>query len=290
MSRGSANGAATMNRHLQRLVGALAVLVAIGIGGVFVVTSGIYNVAANEQHLRPTFWLIQFALRRAVEHRAAGIEVPPLADERVVQRGLAHFRVHCVACHGAPGVAPQSFAFGMTPAPANLVDAAREWKPAELYWVIREGIKMTGMPAWQFHLADDDIWAVVAFMQRLPALSPAQYRSLPDVPVPAHAEAAASAAGPAPVDLPRAKQAIDHYLCLTCHRIPGLVGPHAPVGPSLEGIGARGVIAGRLPNTPANMQRLLREPHRIKPDGAMPDLGVSERDARDIAAYLATLK
>ena len=88
----------------------------------------------------------------------------------------------------------------------------------------------------------------------------------------------------------RGKVAVQQYACVTCHRIPGIVGAHAPVGPTLEGIATRGVIAGMLPNTTENMVRWLRDPQRWHAGNAMPNLGVTERDARDIAAYLDTLK
>jgi mono/diheme cytochrome c family protein len=173
----------------------------------------------------------------------------------------------------------------MTPAPANLAHTAREWPAADLYWVVKEGIKMTGMPAWKYRMPDDDLWAVVAFLQELPRLSPEDYRSRK-----AGAEAAAQPAPDAAPDAARGKKAIDQYACATCHAIPGIVGPNAPVGPPLAAIGTRGFIAGVLPNTPENMVRWLRHPQAVNPRSAMPGLGVTERDARDIAAYLSTLR
>src|SRR5690606_38415338 len=94
--------------------------------------------------------------------------------------GLALFRSHCVQCHGAPGVAPEPFALGMTPAPANLAITARAWSPAEMFWIVKYGAKMTGMPAWKYRLDDREIWDVVAFLTELPALSPRRYAELAD--------------------------------------------------------------------------------------------------------------
>jgi cytochrome c1 len=88
----------------------------------------------------------------------------------------------------------------------------------------------------------------------------------------------------------RGKQAINQYACVTCHAIPGIVGPNAPVGPPLAGVGSRLMLGGVLPNSPENMARWLRQPQKVAPLTAMPDLDVTERDARDIAAYLSTLK
>jgi mono/diheme cytochrome c family protein len=167
------------------------------------------------------------------------------------------------------------------------VDTARNWSPAELFLVIRGGIKMTGMPAWEFRLEERQLWDLVAFMHTLPRLSPAQYAARA-ANVGANQPPSSIVAGDP--DPARGRLALGQYGCVTCHRIPGAVGANAPVGPPLQGMGSRTFIAGILPNTPANMQRWLRHPQSISAHNAMPDLGVSERDARDIGAYLDTLK
>jgi mono/diheme cytochrome c family protein len=231
-------------------------------------------------------------MRRSVQERAQEIEVPPLGERALIERGFGLYRANCVQCHGAPGVAPERFALGLTPVPANMALTAREWKrPAEIYWVVKNGIKMSGMPAWEFRLEETELWAIVAFVMTLPALSPDDYRSIErDIgsrePVAASPEAAISGPG----DPSRGKIALPQYACTTCHEIPGVVGARSPVGPPLGGIAARKYLAGVLPNTPPNMIRWLRFPQQVDPHTAMPDLGVSERDARDIAAYLDTLK
>ena len=252
-------------------------------GGVFYL--GAYDISATDQHLAPTYWLLDTGMRRSVRARAADIAVPDLAQPRQRERGLGLYRQHCAQCHGAPGVGPEPFALGMTPAPANLAHTAREWPAADLYWVVKEGIKMTGMPAWKYRMPDDDLWAIVAFLQELPRLSPQDYRSRKTGGPTAAQPASGSAA-----DAARGKKAINQYACVTCHAIPGIVGPNAPVGPPLAAIGTRGFIGGVLPNTPENMVRWLRHPQAVNPRSAMPELSVTERDAQDIAAYLATLK
>jgi mono/diheme cytochrome c family protein len=267
----------------MRLVAALVVLALAAAATAF--HAGVYDVSATDEHLAPTYWLLDTAMRRSVRQRAAQISVPDLGQPGQVRRGHALYRQHCVQCHGAPGVAPEPFALGMTPAPANLAYTARAWSPAEVFWVVKQGLKMTGMPAWKHRLVDDDIWAIVGFMRELPKLSPEEYRSKPP-----GREAAADPPVAAQPDAERGKRAISQYACATCHAIPGIVGANAPVGPPLKHIGTRGFIAGVLPNTPQNMVRWIRHPQAVSPKSAMPDLGVSEHDARDIAAYLATLK
>ena len=268
----------------------LIVLAAAALGAVVSALAllfvGFYDVAATRQHLAPTYWLLETGMRESVKHHARPLAVPPLADPALVERGLAHYREHCVRCHGAPGVAPEPFALGMVPVPANLAHTARVWQPAELYWAVRNGIKMTGMPAWEYRLSDEDMWAIVAFLRELPRLTPEEYRKRASRATRAHAAEAQSAEPSAT----RGKLALSQYACLTCHRVPGIVGPNAPVGPPLDAIATRQYIAGVLPNTPENMIRWLRSPQSVNPRSAMPDLGLGERDARDIAAYLYTLK
>lgn len=91
-------------------------------------------------------------------------------------------------------------------------------------------------------------------------------------------------------DVQRGRLAIRQYGCQTCHLIPGVTGADALVGPPLSGIASRKYLAGVLPNTPQHMMEWLRHPQQVEPLSAMPDLGVTEGDARDIAAYLYTLR
>ena len=267
----------------MKLLAALIVCALAAMAGFFY--AGVYDISATDQHLAPTYWLLDTAMRRSVRARAANIEVPDLRPPELRQRGLALYRQHCVQCHGAPGVAPEPFALGMAPAPANLAYTAREWPAADLYWSVKEGIKMTGMPAWKYRMSEADLWAVVAFLQELPGLSPEEYRVRKSPPA-----TRVEPALPLPADAARGKRAIHQHACVTCHVIPGIVGASAPVGPPLSAIGTRGFIAGVLPNTPDNMVRWLRHPQAVNPRSAMPDLGVTEQDARDIAAYLSTLR
>ncbi|MFW7341578.1 c-type cytochrome [Pollutimonas sp. H1-120] len=272
---------------------AISAATAALLGGAVVYT-GLYDVSATSQHTAFVYHLLETSLRRSVKLRTSGTEAPALEDPARMVNGFRHFRAHCVQCHGAPGVAPQPFALGLTPAPASLVEAARQWSAAETYWIIRNGIKMSGMPAWQYRMSDQEIWDVVAFMKILPALSPADYKSWDSrhAPMPAQKAEASTDASQEPRlgDAVAGQKALQQYLCATCHVIPGIVGANRHVGPPLAGIADRQYIAGVLPNTPTNMVRWLRDPAKVDPLSAMPDLGLSEQDARDIAAFLHTLR
>ena len=227
-------------------------------------------------------------MRQSVRLRARGIEVPRLDDEQLVLRGAACFRDKCQQCHGAPGVAQDDIGKSMQPLPGPLVDARHHWNARELYWVTKHGIKMSGMPAWEYRLAEEDLWAVVAFLAA-PARSDG-------------AAVCASRRGPRPPaararrqrPARRAMRGAARGRCTSTPAMPATPFPASPapqphVGPPLDGIARRAMIGGRLANTPDNMVRWLRRTHEVDPRTAMPEMGLTEQDARDIAAYLSTL-
>lgn len=268
-------------------------------GAAVVVWSGVYPVGATRQHFQPVYTLLETTLLQSVRLRARDITAPPLDDQRLVQRGASCFRDKCVECHGAPGVAQGDIGKGMQPLPGPLVDAQQRWKPRELYWITKNGIRMSGMPAWEFRLPDQDLWALVAFMQRLPTLSPQDYAQATQAQAGARAAGAGdcglsaadkNAAPRRPADIERGRVALYQYACSACHTIPGVTGSSPQVGPPLAGIASRTLIAGKLANTRQNMVIWIRWPRTIDPLTAMPDLEVSADHAQDIAAYLETLR
>lgn len=91
-------------------------------------------------------------------------------------------------------------------------------------------------------------------------------------------------------DPERGKGSVKKYGCNACHAVPGIPGANGQVGPSLEGIGSRASLAGQLPNTPENLMKWVQDPQGVRPGTAMPDMGVTDEDARDITAYLLTLR
>jgi cytochrome c2 len=117
-------------------------------------------------------------------------------------------------------------------------------------------------------------------------MTPAQYREMKSA-APGKASSRISHDKP---DADLGRKAIEQNGCVTCHAIPGIVGPNFPVGPPLAGVGSRLMLGGVLPNSPENLARWIRTPQAFAPLSAMPNLGLSEADARDIAAFLATLK
>ena len=277
-------------RRARTIVATAAVLGLLGAaGGAAFVLSGAYDISAVDQHTKPVYWVIEATMRRAVAVRAKDTPTPELTGADTIERGFVSYLRQCEQCHGGPGVSPHAAALGMMPAPAYLVPVAREWSAAEIHWVVKNGIKATGMPAWKHRMSDDDIWQVVAFIKhRLPYLTAVQYRDA--AARLANAEPQRKAPEIRPGDPAAGRRALDQYACTTCHVIPRVTGATKHVGPPLGGIAGRSYIGGALANTHANMVRWLQSPPRVKPGTAMPDLGVSEQDAHDLAAYLATLK
>ncbi len=272
------------------LVGLLIALVAAAVAAAVFVWSGVYNIAASAPHTQPVYSLLELTMQQSVRLRARNEAPPALDAPGMFERGAACYQHRCELCHGGPGVAQNDIALGMQPVPGPLVNANVRFNARELYWVTRNGITMSGMPAWKLQLSEADTWALVAFIERLPQLSPAAYRQLMaarrdercDI---SEQASAVDAAG----DARRGRSAVSQYGCQGCHRIPGITGAQVDVGPPLAGIARRQLIAGEIANTPAMMVRWIRNPQGVDPLTAMPNLGVTERDARDIAAFLSTL-
>jgi mono/diheme cytochrome c family protein len=115
---------------------------------------------------------------RMVKAHAAGIALPAALDDPAkLVIGTEHFAVHCAICHGGPGVPPGDIAHGLYPPPPDLARAASRYTPGELFWIIKNGIKSTGMPSWSDH-SDEEIWATVAFLEKLPGLDEPAYAKL----------------------------------------------------------------------------------------------------------------
>src|SRR5690348_11867338 len=136
---------------MRRLARGILTLAALGvIAAAVFIWSGVYDIAATEQHTTPVYWVIEATMQRSVAVRSRDEVVPDLTKPERIEQGLGLYHAQCVQCHGAPGVAPQPAALGMMPVPAYLVPTAREWPAAKLQWVVKHGIKMTGMPAWKY--------------------------------------------------------------------------------------------------------------------------------------------
>lgn len=157
------------------LISAVVVL----IGGVLFVYSGAFDVSARWQDGPLTRWIVVTTRDRSIETRAENIKAPAnLNDHKVVMEGFEHYREMCVGCHLAPGMKDSEIRKGLNPRPPNLSRSdIDEDPPGEVFWVIKNGIRMTAMPAWGVTHSDEKIWAMVAFVQKLPKMTPEQYKA-----------------------------------------------------------------------------------------------------------------
>ena len=156
---------------------ALVLLLAL-LGSIGFVYSGIYNVAATDQHWGLTEQILETVRTRSIKAHAADIQVPPgLDNPDRLRMGVEHFAAHCAVCHGGPGVPKGDIGKGLYPPAPDLAHTSTHLSEAEMFWVIKNGIKMTGMPAWADH-SDEEIWATVAFLKKLPGMTPEEYAKL----------------------------------------------------------------------------------------------------------------
>ncbi len=156
-------------------------IIAVAIGVIAVVGfaySGIYDVSASSSHSGIVNWLLSTTSHASVERQAKRIEVPDFDDEMLALAGVNDFNSMCKGCHGAPGQDAEEMGQGLNPPAPDLAESGAEMTSAELFWVTKNGIKMTGMPAWGATHDDDALWPVVAFLKKLSNLDAAGYQAM----------------------------------------------------------------------------------------------------------------
>lgn len=166
---------------LKRVAWAVAILVVVSSAALAVAYSGGYNVAADEPHWNLTSRVLATVRDRSIAVRAADLTVPNLADPALIALGAEHYGAMCTGCHLAPGTGDNEMRQGLYPKPPNLTEK-RDRNPAESFWIIKHGLKMSGMPAWGVTHDDESLWGLVAFLQQLPALDAAGYAALTTAP------------------------------------------------------------------------------------------------------------
>ncbi len=162
----------------QWLVHALVILAVIGLGGLLVAASGIIPIKASSGHWTVTEWFLQFSKRRSVGLHSMNAKVPPLDDPAMVLRGAGYYQIGCYPCHGSPVHKYPEVAQNMLPRPPYLAERLGEWDQAEVFYIVKHGLKFTGMPAWPAQTRDDEVWAMVAFLQEFPNLDAEEYQRL----------------------------------------------------------------------------------------------------------------
>ena len=157
------------------MAGALLVLVGAAAVAIY---AGLYNIAADVPHPQPIYWLYETVRDRSVAARARDIVVPTdLDDANRISTGAGLYAEMCSGCHLAPGMKRTEISRGLYPRAPEL-RRQTDLTPAEQFWIVKHGVKMSGMPAWGITHDDELLWDVVAFVRTLPELTPEQYETL----------------------------------------------------------------------------------------------------------------
>ena len=165
--------------NLKRAAWTIAAFFAVvGLGGTLTVVGGLAPIKASSGHWTITAALLNFTMRRSVIMHSLGIETPPLNDRALVLKGAGHYEIGCSPCHGSPALRQPVIVLAMTPHPPELSKEIPKWRPRELFYIVKHGVKFTGMPAWPAQERDDEVWAMVAFLRTLPKLNAAEYQRL----------------------------------------------------------------------------------------------------------------
>lgn len=249
---------------------AVAALGFFGVAGAALfIWYGLFDVAASTKHSTPAEWFLHLVMVRSVAHYAPELPVPDLNDPALIERGGLHYASGCAACHGAPGQLASPIAQQMTPVPPGLYSAARDFDPSQLFWIVKNGVKMTAMPAWPAPGRDDEIWAMVAFLKHLPEFNTATYANLVGT-------VQAASWLPAVISAPGA--AFDPSGCASCH--------------AQDGRGRDGAFQSIAGLSEAELEAALRGYRDgSRPSGFMQPVAAQLTDAQIVAAaqYYAAL-
>jgi cytochrome c553 len=214
----------------RRFLQAAVVLVGLGLAGFLVALSGVIPIKASSGHWPITEWFLKFGMHRSFATHSLGVEVPPLDAPHLVVKGATHYEIGCRSCHGSPELRQPRIAQSMTPKAPYLPPLIEQWSTRQLFSLVKHGVKFTGMPAWAAPERDDEVWAVVAFLLRMPRMDAAEYQRLangepaPIAPIQSLVPTATGQPIPAAVN----------QTCVRCHAADGL-GRGSPAFPKIAG-------------------------------------------------------
>lgn len=252
-----------MHVNWKHVALALAVL---PFAAIFAAWIGFFNVGASTGHWKITDWFLHFAMRSAVRTYALAVDAPEQLPRGAIQPAAGHYARGCAVCHGAPDEPRSPAVMRMLPQPPDLAAKVGEWTDAQLFRIVKHGIRFTGMPAWPTLDRDDEVWAMVAFLRELPSLDGAAYREL------------AFGQGRIVDDAfsPRLERALVD--CVRCHGRDGL--GRSPATPALAG-----------QNQAYLLESLSAYQHNDRASGFMtlPVTGVDPGDLPALAAYFSAL-
>lgn len=163
-------------KHTEHVIVVVIVLGLIAIGAGLYGWLGLYNIGADVHHWRAAYDALRIVRDRSIRQHAKSLKVPDLEDPRLILKGAGQYAAMCTECHLAPGANDSELRAGLYPQPPNL--SRTRVDPREAFWVIKHGIKMSGMPAWGKTHDDATIWSMVAFIEKLPGMVPQQYKAI----------------------------------------------------------------------------------------------------------------
>jgi mono/diheme cytochrome c family protein len=157
----------------------IGLLAGVALAAGLFVWVGVFNVSAAEKHWKITTQLLEVVRERSIHVRSKDITVPSLEEVGMLSRGARNFSAMCAQCHLAPGMEETELSLGLYPAPPAFYRSEHGiHDPAATFWTIKNGLKLTGMPAWGAFHADQQIWELVAFLSKLKGMTEEEYRSL----------------------------------------------------------------------------------------------------------------
>ena len=251
-----------MHVNWKHLAIGLAVL---PVAVLFATWIGFFNVGASTGHWKITEWFLHFAMRSAVRTYALAVEVPDPLSHHAIQPAAGHFARGCAICHGAPGEPRSPTVHLMLPQPPDLAGKVGEWTDAQLFRIVKHGVRFTGMPAWPTQQRDDEVWAMVAFLRELPTMDEAKWRDL-----------AFGGEMPAIGQTPDFDEALAE--CARCHGEDGL--GRSPVTP---------VLAGQNETYLLESMKAYATGHRQSGVMAIPAAAVDSRLFVDLARHFSAL-
>jgi mono/diheme cytochrome c family protein len=166
-----------VNKKSKITLIAVAAVFAAAWGAVLFVELGFYNIGADDHHNKLTLAMIVQLRDRSIEARLGPIKPQLTATPEMVRAGAQHYAALCAGCHLAPGIAKSEVRTGLYPHPPNLAQEEMQ-ESRRAFWIIKHGIKMSAMPAWGKTLDDAAVWDVVAFVRKMPGMSPEDYQQL----------------------------------------------------------------------------------------------------------------
>lgn len=160
------------------LAGAVITLVILAAAGLLIIYTGSFNVAATEEHSSLVRWAFHTTMHESVKMRSANISEPKSFSPEMVAAGGPEYAAMCQHCHAGPGVKRSAWASGMRPQPPHLTEEGEHWELRDVFWLVKHGVKMSGMPAFGPSHDDRTLWNIAAFVKELPAMTPEDYASL----------------------------------------------------------------------------------------------------------------